>query len=63
MAVMVVSSLHRYLDDMFYALKAGGFYSSKALSLTVPDICGSIDYPADARRAKAMTPCVQATMA
>lgn len=37
------SPLHRYLNDMLYALKARAFYSS--LALTTPDICGSIDFP------------------
>jgi hypothetical protein len=41
------SPLHRYLNDMLYALKGRAFYSSLALALTIPDICGSIDYPAE----------------
>src|ERR1022692_3933877 len=41
------SPLHRYLNDILHALKARAFYSSLALALTIPDICGSIDYPAE----------------
>jgi hypothetical protein len=39
------SPLHRYLADSHHAMDAGAFYSALALSVAIPDICGSIEYP------------------
>ena len=39
------SPLHRYLADIHHAMNAGAFYSALALSIAIPDVCGSIEYP------------------
>jgi hypothetical protein len=39
------SPLHRYLADIHHAMNAGAFYSALALSVAIPDVCGSIEYP------------------
>jgi hypothetical protein len=37
--------LYEYLEDIHVALDAGAFYSALALALTIPDICGAIEFP------------------
>ena len=41
--------LDRYLADIHYAVNAGALYSALALSLAIPDICGSIEYPGESQ--------------
>jgi hypothetical protein len=37
--------LYRYVRDIHLAVDAGALYSALALALTIPDICGAIEYP------------------
>jgi hypothetical protein len=37
--------LCRYVRDLHHAVNAGALYSALALALTIPDICGAIEYP------------------
>jgi hypothetical protein len=39
--------LDAYLTDMLRAVEAGAHHSALALALALPDICGSIEYPAE----------------
>jgi hypothetical protein len=43
----VESALDRYLFDMLIAVEAGAYHSALALALTIPDICGAIEYPTE----------------
>jgi hypothetical protein len=40
--------LYRYVRDIHCAVDAGAVYSALALALTIPDICGAIEYPNEA---------------
>ncbi len=37
--------LYRYVRDLRLAVDTGALYSALALALTIPDICGAIEYP------------------
>jgi hypothetical protein len=39
------AALEVYLTDMLRALECGAPHSALALALSIPDICGSIQYP------------------
>ena len=39
------NALDGYLKDMMSALKSGAPHSALALAVSIPDICGSIEYP------------------
>jgi hypothetical protein len=41
------TTLDVYLMDMYRAVEAGAQHSALALALALPDICGSIEYPAE----------------
>jgi hypothetical protein len=44
---MAEPPLYRYVRDIHGAVDAGALYSALALALTIPDICGAIEYPTE----------------
>ena len=50
--VKMDSPLDRYLGDILRALEARVFYSALALAVTIPDICGAIEFPNETKMGK-----------